>query len=89
MSGATLNECLARSVSGVSLLTPVSIAMPDPGAVLALVKAVNSVYGLAIRTSALEKNIEKMNEYLKTLTEQHQKLQERASESVGSQSMYA
>ena len=73
-----LMESIGRKVAGVALLVPTSVAIPDPGAALAIVKAVNSVYGLKVSTEELEKNVERMNSYLKTLAEQHKKLQSKS-----------
>lgn len=76
LSGALLSECLGRKVAGVSLLTPASIAVPDPGAILSSIRAMNSLYNLRVDTTELEKGVSKLEEYLKTLVEQHKKLQE-------------
>ncbi len=80
VGGSILSECLTRRVTGVSLLTQASINLPDPGASLALIKSLNSVYGLNIGTKALEENVEALNQQLNQLGEQYQKLQEQQAQ---------
>jgi uncharacterized protein len=74
VGGSILNQCLTRRVSGVSLLTPVSIEIPDPGAALVLVKSINQIYNLNIGTSELEQNVERLNQRLSEISEQYRKL---------------
>ncbi len=80
IGGSILNQCLSRKVSGVSLLTPVSIDLPDPAASLVLIKAINQIYGLAIGTAELEENIERLNARLNQLAEQYKKLGDQSSD---------
>ena len=77
LGGSILSECLGSNVVGSSILTPTSISIPDPGAVLSSIKAINTLYNLKIETPDLEQNVTKLNEYLKTLAEEHHKLEER------------
>lgn len=79
VGGSILNQCLTRKMSGVSILTQVSVDFPDPGAALTLIKSINSVYGLEIATNELEQNVEKLNEQLNVLTEQYKKLSEQSA----------
>jgi uncharacterized protein len=74
IGGSILNQCLTRKVSGVSLLTPVSIDLPDPGASLVLIRAINQIYGLNIGTTELEADVEKLNARLNELAQQYGKL---------------
>jgi uncharacterized protein len=74
IGGSILNQCLTRKVSGVSLLTPVSIDLPDPGASLVLIRGINQVYGLNIGTTELEADVEKLNARLNELAQQYSKL---------------
>lgn len=76
LSGALLSECLGRKLAGLSLLTPVSVTIPDPGAILSSIRAINNLYNLEVDTTDLEKGVSKLEEYLRTLVEQHKKLQE-------------
>lgn len=76
LSGGILSESLGRKVAGVSLLTPVSLSIPDPGAVLSSIRALNTLYDLGVDTSDLEKNVSRLKDYLSTLVDQHKRLQE-------------
>jgi uncharacterized protein len=78
IGGSILNRCLTQKISGVSLLTPVSVDIPDPGASLVLIKAVNQIYGLNIGTSELEQNVQKLNAQLNELAQQYSKLSDQS-----------
>ena len=80
IGGAVLNQCLTRKVSGVSLLTPVSIDIPDPGASLVLVKAINQIYNLNIGTEELEQNVQRLNARLSELAQQYSKLTDQSAD---------
>jgi uncharacterized protein len=80
IGGSILNQCLTRRVRGVSLLSPVSIDIPDPGAPLVLIKAVNQIYDLNIETSELEENVKRLNARLNELAEQYKKLGDKSGE---------
>ena len=80
IGGAILNQCLTRRMSGVSLLTPVSVDIPDPGASLVLIKAINQIYGLNIGTSELEENVQRLNARLNELAQQYSKLGDQTAE---------
>ena len=79
LGGSILSECLGSEVTGSAILTPTSVNIPDPGAVLSSIRALNTLYNLKIETQDLENNVSKINEYLKTLAEEHRKLEERKS----------
>jgi len=78
-AGGILSECLARKIQCSSLLVPVSISLLDPGAPLALVRAVNSLYKLNITTKELEEDVEAVHEELNYIAKQYQQLQDQAS----------
>ncbi len=80
IGGAMLNQCLTRKISGVSLLTPVSVDIPDPGASLVLVKAINQIYGLNIGTEELEENVQRLNARLSELAQQYSKLTDQSAD---------
>lgn len=73
MGGAILNECLAKKISGTSLITPASTNFPDPGAVLALIQTVNTVFKFRIDTGILEENVKQFHDQLNELMEQYRK----------------
>jgi uncharacterized protein len=76
MGGSLLNQCLTRKINGVSLLTEASIDIPDPGASLTLVNAINSAYGLGIETAELQASVERLNKELSALADQFEKIQQ-------------
>jgi len=78
-AGSILSECLARKIQCVSLLTPVSITLLDPGASLTLVRALNSLYKLNIATKELEEDVAAIHEELNEIAKQYHSLQQQAS----------
>ncbi|MDH2901843.1 MAG: proteasome assembly chaperone family protein [archaeon] len=74
MGGSILNECLSRRIEGISLLTQASVDLPDPGAVLTLINALNSIYKLNVDTKVLEQNVTQLNKELSQIGEQYQKI---------------
>ena len=74
MGGSILNECLSRRIEGISLLTQASVDLPDPGAVLTLINALNSIYKLSVDTKVLEQNVTQLNKELSAIGEQYQKI---------------
>lgn len=74
MGGAILNECLARKIHGTSLITPASVNIPDPGAVLSLIQTVNTVFQFKIDTGILEENVKEFHEQLNELMDQYKKV---------------
>ncbi len=79
IGGSILNQCLTRKINGVSLLSEASVDFPDPGASLALINAINAVYGLGIETEELKESVERLNKELSALAEQYQKMQQGAA----------
>lgn len=80
VGGSLLNECLSNGVDGLSLITLVSINLPDPGAVLAMIQTLNSVYQLNVGTEVLEKNVNQLNKELNAVAEQYQKILDQAKD---------
>lgn len=74
VGGAVLNECLARKIHGTSLITPASMNIPDPGAVLSLIQTVNTVFKFNIDTAVLEDNVKEFHNQLNELMEQYKKV---------------
>lgn len=74
MGGSILNECLSRRIEGISLLTQSSADLPDPGAVLTLINALNSIYKLNVDTKVLEQNVTQLNKELSAIGDQYQKI---------------
>lgn len=88
MGGSILSECLSRRISAISLLTPASVTVPDPGAVLTVVNALNSIYGLSIETKVLEQNVEQLNKELSEITDQYQRMTKSPSTQDQTGAMY-
>ena len=61
------------------MLSEASVDFPDPGASLALINAINSIYGLGIETQELKESVERLNKELSALAEQYQKMQQGAT----------
>ncbi|MGP6207067.1 proteasome assembly chaperone family protein [Cuniculiplasma sp. SKW3] len=80
--GALLNESLMSGNNAIALLTHVSVQIPDPDAVLAIIDALNSIYGLGIQTEILEKSVEKIHEQIKQIAEEYKASQSPDSDSV-------
>jgi uncharacterized protein len=80
VGGSILNQCLTRRISGISLLTPVSVDVPDPGAPLVLINAVNQIYGLNIGTAELEEDVKRLNARISELAQQYSKLNDQSGE---------
>ena len=78
-AGGILSECLIRNTQCISLLVPASVALLDPGAPLALIRALNATYKLNIMTRELEEDVAMIHEELNEIARQYQKVQEEAS----------
>lgn len=81
VGGSLLNQCLTRKMTGLSILTKASVDLPDPGAALTIINAVNSIYGLNIHTDELEESSRRLNEQLGKIAEQYRKLSESSQDS--------
>ncbi len=88
IAGSILSECLTRKVPAMSLLTEVSVSIPDPAAVLTFVKALNSAYNLAIDTKELEQSVSELKENLSDMIQQYQKLQSSQGETSKPKQIY-
>lgn len=88
VGGSILNECLVRKVIGTSLLAPASINFPDPGAVLSIIQAVNSLYDLKIDTNVLEESVTQLHKDINAIVENYKKLQDRKRMPETPESMY-
>ncbi len=80
MGGSLLSECLSRRIAAISLITLASVSVPDPGAVLTVVNALNSMYKLNIETKVLEQNVAQLNKELNAISDQYQKMTKPSSE---------
>ncbi|MGP6219684.1 proteasome assembly chaperone family protein [Caldiplasma sukawensis] len=62
MGGAIINQCIMENIESVAILTPMSISLPDPVALLASINALNDIYNLNINEDIIEENVKKMHE---------------------------
>jgi len=69
--GAILNESLMSGMNAIAMLTHVSIQIPDPDAVLAIIDGLNSIYNLKIPTEILEKSVEKIHEQISQIASEY------------------
>lgn len=69
--GSILNECIIRKIRAITLLVKASHTNPDPLAAATLIDAINKVYGIAIDTSDLHKEKEKIGSEFKELSEKY------------------
>jgi uncharacterized protein len=89
MGGSILSECLSRRIPAISILSQASVTVPDPGAVLTVVDALNSVYGLSIQTKVLEQNVQQLNKELREITDQYAKMVKPGSDQDQPGAMYS
>lgn len=69
--GSILNECIIRKIRAITLLVKASNINPDPMAAATLIDSINKVYGLAIDTSELRAQKEKLGTEFKELSEKY------------------
>jgi uncharacterized protein len=84
--GALLNESLMSGTDAIALLTHVSVQIPDPDAVLAIIDALNTIYGLGVQTEILEKSVAKIHEQIQQIANEYKASQ--SPESDNADSMY-
>ncbi len=75
MGGAIMNECILRSLPLMSLLAVTMEDIPDPGAVLATVDALNSIFGMKVETAPLKETTSKYHEEMKRIIQDYSRLQ--------------
>ena len=87
LGGAILNECMSRKMSGLSLITPTSTELPDPGSVLALVEKLNQAFSLNVDPSVLGQSAQDFHAQLNELMDQYKKASATSEKSV-TENMY-
>ncbi len=88
IGGAILNESIFTHGKTIALLTHVSTEFPDPNAVLAIVDALNAIYGLKIETSVLQESVNEIHENIKKVTDEYRTLKGTSDNLAGQDSMY-
>ncbi|MHB8361576.1 MAG: proteasome assembly chaperone family protein [Thermoplasmataceae archaeon] len=71
IGGALLNECIISKLPALSLLTHVSSTLPDPDSVLTLIKSLNDMYDLKIKTDVLEMTVSKIHEEIDRVVKEY------------------
>ena len=71
MGGAILNESILTGQNAIALLTNVSVAIPDHDAVLSVIKALNAIYKLGIKTAVLEESVKKIHEEISKVASEY------------------
>ena len=69
--GSILNECIIRKIRAITLLVKASNTKPDPLAAATLIDSLCRVYGLAVDTSELRQQREKIGSDFKELSEKY------------------
>ena len=80
VAGSILNECVARNFPGIVLLGETSGFNPDPRAAMAVINAMNRIFGWDIKVDKLEKEAEFIEAQLQKLAEQTKVHEERKEE---------
>ncbi len=75
VGGAVINVSMGKKLNPVSLIAPTSVSFEDPMAVLSIVKIINDIYGANIDLSILEESVKRLNEEIKKVMDQYNKMQ--------------
>lgn len=75
VGGAVINVSMGKKLNPVSLIAPTSISIEDPAAVLSIVKILNDIYNTNIDVSILEDSVSRLNEEIKKVMDQYNKMQ--------------
>ena len=76
LRAAILNQCLTHKLSGMIFLAPVIPNIPDPLAASHIIKKINAIYNLPIKTDELLQEQEKITQKLRKVTENAAKMDE-------------
>ncbi|MEM0127750.1 MAG: PAC2 family protein [Thermoplasmatales archaeon] len=88
IGGALINESLGKKIDALTLMTPCSIDIPDPQAVLAVVEILNKVFKIGIETGVLEESVKKLQEQAKAVIDNYNQIQKNKSTKSQEQSIY-
>jgi predicted ATP-grasp superfamily ATP-dependent carboligase len=92
IAGSILAETLCRSMIGFALLTPAITVIPDPGAAVLLLEALNRLYNLKIDLKELKEGSEIIRRKMEEMAQQvdgMQRQQQLTSGKSGYERMYA
>jgi len=88
LGGALINESLGKKIDALTLMTPSSLDIPDPQAVLSIVDVLNKAYSLNIGTTVLEESVKKLQEQAKAVIDQYNEIQKGKTQKPAEQSIY-
>ncbi|MEM4089393.1 MAG: PAC2 family protein [Thermoplasmatales archaeon] len=88
LGGALINESLGKKIDALTLMTPCSVDIPDPQAVLSVVNILNTAFGINIETSVLEESVKKLQEQAKAVIDNYNQIQKDKSQKPPEQSIY-
>ena len=88
MGGAILNESILTGQNAIALLTNVSVAIPDHDAVLSVIKALNIIYNLGIKTTVLEESVKKIHEEISKVASEYKTATSDQDSLTGPDSIY-
>lgn len=88
IGGALINESLGKKIQAVSLMTPTSVDIPDPGAVLAIINVLNKAYGLSVGTDILEDSVKKIHKQANEIINKYNKIQKDKAQKQTDRSIY-
>ncbi len=71
MPGGILNECLVREIQGLTLLAKANKIAPDSAAAATLIEALNRFYEMAIDTTKLKEEGDKINSEFSELSQKY------------------
>ena len=76
VSGVVLDECLARKIKGLCLLSPATRKVPDPLAAAVVLGKVRDIYSLPIDVTSLINQTNMLKTTMKETAESYKKLEE-------------
>jgi uncharacterized protein len=89
IAGGILNECLARKLSGIALLTPAPSFMPDPEGAATVLKKINEYYDLDINLDKLLEKADEIKNKLKEVAKRHKQIREEEDKGTTPKGLYA
>ncbi|MBD3228182.1 MAG: proteasome assembly chaperone family protein [Candidatus Lokiarchaeota archaeon] len=89
IAGGLLNECLARKISGLALLTPAPSFMPDPEGAATVIQKINKFYDLNVNVEDLLNKADDIKQRLKEMAQKHKKIREEDNKGQTPQGLYA
>ncbi|MEM1981285.1 MAG: proteasome assembly chaperone family protein [Candidatus Hadarchaeales archaeon] len=86
IAGAILNECLNRKITGIALLTPAILFLPDAEGAAVLLEALSEAFGLKVDVSSLREQGKEMEKRLEEMANAYRTM--KARERMGPETIY-